>query len=53
MADIQTPEGAVRRAYTEGPNPYPGGTEDTGGSLVPPYEGYHRSQPDRVHAGVG
>jgi hypothetical protein len=39
MGEVQEPQGRVGGDYREGPNPYPGGTVDTGDTPVPPYEG--------------
>jgi len=39
MGDVQEPQARVGGAHTGGPNPYPGGTIDTGDALVPPYDG--------------
>lgn len=38
-ANHPQPQARIGGLYTLGPNPYPGGEVDTGGSLVPPYEG--------------
>jgi len=39
MGEVQDPQARIGGAHTGGPNPYPGGTTDTGDVDLPPYEG--------------
>ena len=46
------PQSGTGGAYTDGPNPYPGGEIDTGISPIPPYDGRSGGADDSERAAM-